>query len=451
MPGKSIRTILFLILISGNIRGQKNEEFIQDSAYSCHFQLTVVGQAHSGFKAAYSGMNSISDNTESGATSVTSTLFLGRKLWKGAAIYLDPEISGGAGLSYSLGVAGALNGETYRIGDPSPVASIARAYIQQYIPLHHSAYVREDDDVNKVLNKEVPTDRITITLGKFNMTDFFDNNDYSHDPRIEFLNWSLMSNGAWDYPANTKGYTVGLVAELLKPGWSLRISSVAVPVIANHSDMEYVFGKAHSETLEYEKDFKLGDRSGAIRITGSYTASRAPSYKQGLKAAETGDTVLIAVIDGNGKSETYGGNKTGVFLNAQQEITNVLGIFGRLGWNDGQHVSWAFTEIDETASIGLSLKGSSWNRKFDVIGMAAVVNGISAAHQAYLKAGGYGFILGDGNLNYGHEQIMETYYDAQLFHAFWLTIDYQLVLNPGYNKDRAGPVSVFGLKTHIEF
>jgi hypothetical protein len=305
--------------------------------------------------------------------------------------------------------------------------------------------------VNKVLNKVVPTDRITITLGKFSMTDFFDNNNYSRDPRVQFLNWSIMSNGAWDYPANTKGYTIGFVAELLKPNWSVRLSSVAVPVVANHSEMEYVFGKAQSETAEFEKDYKLDGRSGVIRFTASYTASRAPSYKQGIKAVETGDTTLIDVIDGNGKGTSYGGNKTGFFLNADQEITNTLGIFARLGWNDGQHASWAFTEIDETTHIGLSMKGNDWGRKYDVVGFAAVINGISAVHRAYLKDGGYGFILGDGNLNYGHEQIIETYYDAQLFHAFWLSLDYQLVLNPGYNKDRAGPVNVFGFRTHIEF
>ncbi len=425
--------------------------FIQDSAYSCHFQLTVIGQAHSGFNAAYNGMNSLSNSAESGATSVTSTLFLGRRLWKGAALYFDPEISGGAGLSYSLGVAGALNGETYRIGDPSPVASVARLYLQQYIPLGSTGNETEDDDVNKVLNKNAPTDRITIILGKFSMSDFFDNNSYNHDPRSQFMNWSLMSDGAWDYPANTKGYTEGLVAELRKNNWAFRISSVAVPVIANHSDMEYVFGKAHSETAEIEKKITINKRPGVVRLLFSYTASRAPSYQQGLNAIKNDDTTLLKVISGNAEGTNYGGNKTGIFLNAEQEVTDNLGIFARVGWNDGKHVSWAFTEIDETAHLGISFKGSGWDRKHDVLGIAAVVNGISADHRAFLKAGGYGFIIGDGNLNYGHESIMELYYSARLFPSLWLTFDYQFVNNPGYNKDRSGPVHVFGIRTHIQF
>jgi high affinity Mn2+ porin len=445
--------IIALLFFSGcnSLFAQDKNTFFQDSAYNCHFQLTVIGQAHSGFKAAYSGQNSLSNNIESGATSITSTLFLGRKLWDGAAIYFDPEISGGAGLSYSLGVAGALNGETYRIGDPSPVASIARLYIKQYIPLGKTDYEREDDEMHQVLNQKVPAKRITIILGKFSMSDFFDDNSYSHDPRTQFLNWSLMSNGAWDYPANTKGYTIGFVTELVLPAWTIRLSSVAVPVTANHSDMEYVFGKAHSETAEFEKKIKLAKRPGVIRLLFSYTASRAPSYQQGLEALKTGDSLILNAISGNGESKTYGGNKTGICLNAEQEISDYLGFFARAGWNDGQHASWAFTEIDRTISAGFSLKGTLWERKNDVLGLAVVVNGISAVHQAFLKAGGYGFILGDGNLNYGHESIRELFYDAKLFNAFWLSIDYQFVKNPGYNKDRAGPVHVFGLRTHIEF
>ena len=448
------RLFLFIVLLL--LKGvesfaQGKDTFIQDSAWSCHFQLTVIGQAHSGFKAAYSGMNSISNSAESGATSVTSTLFLGRKLWKGAAFYFNPEISGGAGLSYSQGVAGALNGETYRIGDPAPVASIARAYIQQFIPLGNTDYEREDDAVNQVLNKKVPTKRITLTLGKFAMSDFFDNNGYSHDPRAQFINWSLMSNGAWDYPANTKGYTVGFIGEFVQPSWKLRLSTVAVPVVANHSALEYVFGKAHSETLEAEKKITIHNRNGLIRFLVSYTASRAPSYQEGLTALKTDDSTILKVITGNAEGSSFGGNKTGLGLNVEQELTDNLGVFARLGWNDGKHVSWAFTEIDQTFHAGISLKGTKWGRPNDILGLAGVVNGISSDHRSFLKAGGYGFIIGDGNLNYGNENIIEFFYNAQLFHAFWLSFDYQLVNNPGYNKDRSGPVHVFGVRSHIGF
>jgi len=393
-------------------------------------------------------MNSLADSVETGATSVTSTIFLGRKLWKGATAYLNPELSGGRGLSYALGVAGALNGETYRIGDPAPVISVARAYLQQHIALGKKKEEAEDD-VNQIAEK-IPSSRITISAGKFSMSDFYDKNSYSHDPRTQFLNWSLMSNGAWDYPANTKGYTMGLVAELIKPTWAFRLSSVAVPKIANHPEMEYVFGKAHSETAEFEKKININKKSGVVRLLFSYSASRAPSYQDGLAALKTADTTLLNVISGNGEGNTFGGKKTGIGLNAEQEITNNISAFARIGWNDGKHATWAFTEIDQTVHVGFCLKGARWKRKDDVAGIAAVINGISADHRAFLKAGGYGFIIGDGTLNYSHEAILETYYNAKIFNAFWLTFDYQFVNHPAYNKDR-GPVHVFSIRGHIEF
>jgi high affinity Mn2+ porin len=258
-----------------------------------------------------------------------------------------------------------------------------------------------------------------------------------------------MSNGAWDYPANTKGYTSGIVIELIKPTWSLAISTVAVPIIANHSEMEYVFGKAHSETEEFDKKLNLNGRHGVISFLVSYTASRAPSYKEGLKALTDGDTTLLNVISGNAEGTAYGGKKTGICLNLEQELTDNLGIFARLGWNDGKHATWAFTEIDQTVQVGVSVKGTSWKRKDDVAGIAGVVNGLSQDHRDFLKSGGYGFIIGDGTMNYGHENILETFYSTRLSAFFWLTFDYQLVVNPGYNKDRKGPVNVFGVRGHI--
>ena len=447
---KFLPCIVLYVLTAHLVAAQPPDSTKPDD-WSSHFQLTVINQIHSGFHAKYSGMNSLSDSVEPAATSITTTLFLGRKLWKGAAIYANPEVSGGRGLSYSVGVAGALNGETYRIGNPEPVLSLSRAYFEQIFPLGHSNDYEDIPDVVNQVAERVPTHRITIRAGKYAMADFYDVNPYSHDARSQFLNWSLMANGAWDYPADVKGYTEGLLVEWHTPNWAIRLSSVAVPVVANHPKMEYVFDKAMSETAELERETKIGTHPGTIRLLFSYTQSRAPSYKSGLTALQAGDTTLLKVIDGNGEGTSYGGHKTGIGMNANQEITDNIGAFARIGWNDGQYATWAFTEIDQTASAGLSFKGTPWKRKDDVVGFAAVVNGISAAHQAFLKAGGYGFIIGDGNLNYGHESIVETYYKARLYEHMYLTFDYQYVTNPGYNKDRHGPVSVFAFRGHIEF
>jgi high affinity Mn2+ porin len=443
-------TFVMLYILKGQDISAQNVDSTSRSNWTNHFQLTIISQSHSGFTAPYSGTNSLNNSVENGAISVTTTLFVGRKLWLGSTVFVNPELSGGSGLSSALGVAGALNGETYRIGDPAPSLSIARVYLQQNIPLGQTDYENLGDDVNQVAGK-IPTSRITINAGKFSISDFFDKNSFSHDPRTQFLNWSLMSNGAWDYPANTKGYTSGIVIELIKPTWSLAISSVAVPIIANHSEMEYVFGKAHSETAEFDKKLNFNGRHGVISLLFSYTASRAPSYKTGLNALVTGDTTLLNVISGNAEGTAYGGKKTGFYLNLEQELTNSLGIFARIGWNDGKHASWAFTEIDQTVQMGFLKKGLSWKRNDDIAGFAVVINGISSDHRAFLKSGGYGFIIGDGTMNYGNEEILETFYSARLSPFFWLTADYQLVVNPAYNKDRKGPVNVFGIRGHIAF
>ena len=415
-----------------------------------HFQLTVISQSHSGFSVPYKGRNSLADSTEVGSSSVTATLFLGKKLWKGAAFYFNPEISGGAGLSYSLGVAGALNGETYRIGDPEPKVSVARAYLQQTFSIGKTVYIDVEDDVNQVKDR-VPESRITVTAGKFAISDFYDKNPYSHDPRSQFFNWSLMSNGAWDYPANTKGYTLGLIVELIKPTWAVRLSSVAIPKMANQSVLEYDITKTHSETLEIEKSWAINKHPGTVRLLASSTFSRAPSYNDGIKALATNDIHILNVISGDELGNNFDGRKLGLGINANQELTSQIGLFLRGGWNDGTHATWAFTEIDQTFSAGLSVKGEKWGRGEDVCGIAGVVNGISAEHQAFLKAGGYGFIIGDGNLNYGTEKIIEAFYNLKLTKACWLTTDYQFVTNPGYNKDRSGPVHVFGIRGHIQF
>src|SRR6478672_10491525 len=238
--------------------------------WTYHFQTTVIAQKHSAFKSPYIGENSLVDTVEPTALSLTSTLFLGRKLWKGASIYFNPELSGGKGLSFTKGVAGALNGETYRVGATEPQVFVARAYFQQHFRLGNSGDELLAEDFNQVEEK-VPVSRITLTAGKFAVADFFDDNTYCKDPRTQFLNWSMWANGAWDYPADTRGYTYGMIAELIKPTWTVKFSTVAVPKIANYHLLEYKFPHAHSETLEFERKHRINNRDGAFRIIASYT------------------------------------------------------------------------------------------------------------------------------------------------------------------------------------
>lgn len=431
------------------VSAQENQKDSSKANWTSHFQLTVISQKHTSFHSLYSGENSLADTIEPTAESMTATLFLGRRLWKGAALYFNPEVSGGKGLSFATGVAGALNGETYRVGEVAPQVFVARAYLQQHFALRNPGYEFATDDVNRIADK-IPTSRITISAGRFAISDFFDDNTYSKDPRTQFFNWSLWANGAWDYPANTRGYTYGIVAELIKPNWAVRVSSVAVPRIANFHLMEYSFSKAHSETLELEHKISINKLPGAVRFIVSSTHSQAPSYKQGLNAIQTNNQFILDVIKGEDEHKSYGGKKLGLGVNIEQQLSNSVGVFSRAGWNDGQYATWAFTEIDRTANAGISIKGNRWKRTDDVWAIAAVINGISKSHRDFLKEGGYGFIIGDGTLDYGGENIIETYYNARLNKFLWLTFDYQFVNHPGYNKDR-GPVHVFGVRGHVEF
>jgi hypothetical protein len=443
---KTFLAALFAFLINLSAAAQ-NTDTAHPSNWSHHFQLTVISQFHPSFHAKYSGENSLSDSAEPAATSLTATLFIGRKLWKGAAFYFNPEVSGGNGLSFARGVAGALNGETYRIGDVAPEVFIARAYFQQNFALGEKVE-EAPDGINQVADR-IPSNRITITAGKFAISDFYDDNAYSKDPRTQFFNWALWANGSWDYPANTRGYTYGVVTELIKPTWALRLSTVAVPRIANFHLMEYNI-HAHSETFEFQHSLSINKRKGNVRFMASGTHTRSPSYAEGIKAITDNNVFILHVINGSAENNKYGGHKYGLGLNVDQEITNDIGFFARAGWNDGQDVSWAFTEIDRTLSGGFSIPGNKWKRPADVFGIGGAINAISGPHQTFLEDGGYGFIIGDGKLNYGHEQIIEAFYNAALSKFFWLSLDYQFVKNPGYNKDR-GPVNVFGVRGHIEF
>lgn len=419
------------------------------NGWSMHFQLTAVSQSHPSFKAAYSGPNSLVDTAEKGLLSVTTTLFAGRRLWKNAAFYFNPEIAGGKGMSGAKGIAGFPNGETFRIGDPEPVLYVARAYLQQHIALANAKYERVADDANQVAGL-VPDRRITISAGKFAISDFYDDNPFSHDPRTEFLNWSLMSNGAWDYPANTRGYTVGLVAELVQPGWALRISAVQVPKKANGPVMDSKIFKANGETLELEKSYTIGKQPGTVRLLGFFNTSQAVAYRRAIDAAKQGDSSYLPVFTGDADLQHYGGSKWGWGVNVNQNISDRLGAFFRASWNDGKTATWAFTEIDKSISGGLHIDGKLWKRDNDHVGVAMVVNGISKDHRDFLRAGLHGFIIGDGQLNYGSEGIAELYYAAELFKHIIFTADYQFVNNPAYNKDR-GPVHVFAIRGHVEF
>lgn len=436
MQIKRHTVLSFFIFIAIIINAQQPDTLKYDR-FSIHAQTTVITQFKPAFFAKYTGQNSLVPQEET-RRSITSTLFFGARLWQGGSIYISPEIGGGSGLSSSLGVGASANGETYRIGDPAPAFELGRLYFKQVIILNKETSYQESD-INK-LGGNAPTEYFSFTLGKISVSDFFDINRYSHDPRTQFMSWALMSNGAWDYPANTKGYTPSFILEYVTPKHELRYAFSLVPTKPNGMVMNWNLNEAGSHSLEYTYNYTLAGKKGAFRLLTFFTTANMGNYNQSIALNPTAPDISTT-----GKS---GRTKYGFGLNCEQEINKELGVFLRASWNDGNNETWIFTEIDHSLSYGMSLNGNRWNRQNDIIGLAFVVSGLSAPHRNYLKAGGMGFELGDGNLNYGLEQLSEIYYSMELTKYLFISGTYQFILNPGYNKDR-GPVNVFSIRVHV--
>lgn len=440
---RAVSLMVFLMCMEMHVNGQ--EPLLSDSAWNFHFQFTGIIQYNTPFHSPYTGQNSFLPDAAR-AYSVTTTAFLGRKLWQGASVYFNPEMAGGQGLSSTLGIAGFPNGETFRIGADQTVVYVARIFIRQQITLDKNHFDTLEDGINQV-KERVSSKRITINLGKFGVADFFDQNSVSHDPRSDFMNWSLMNNGAYDYPANTRGYTYGLIAEYYTPGWVFRAGTALEPTYANGPTLNFNWTKTNSETVEIQKNYLLHEQPGVIRVLFYYNTSQAPAYQTVINEYKNGTDTSLDVIHGT----AYGGKKYGFGINGNQALSNRLNGFFRLGWNDGKTASWAFAEIDNSGSLGLRYYGIGKHRSTDNIGLAFVSNGISSEHRDFLNIGGYGFMIGDGKLpNYTRENIIELFYEVKLFLNLFATIDYQFVSHPAYNMDR-GPVSLLAGRVHIYF
>jgi high affinity Mn2+ porin len=416
------------------------QDTLKQQRFNFHFQQTVITQSKLGFSAPYTGDNSLSTIKET-QTSLTTTFFGGARLWKGASAYFNPEMSGGSGLSKTLGVAGFPNGETFRVGGAEPKIYIARLYFSQNFEWGKEKDTLADD-VNQLAGLRSKR-YLNVTIGKFGMADFFDGNEFSHDARSQFMNWSLMDNGAWDYPANTRGYVMGAMAELGQPTWALRFAFTMTTTSANGAIWDQRVAHANTQALEYEKRYTLNGRKGTLRLLGFRNNGKMGDYRLALATNPVNPEVDTNLV--------YGKHKFGFGISADQYLGDNFGVFAKASYNDGKTETWAFTEIDRSVSLGAVLKGGGWNRKDDELGLAFVGNGISKPHRDYLAAGGYGFIIGDGKLNYATELIAELYYKINAYQGkLWLTPDYQFIANPAYNHDR-GPVNVFSLRAHVEF
>jgi high affinity Mn2+ porin len=409
--------------------------------WNLFWQATSIGQYHGTFSSPYEDQFSLQDYPERDV-SLTTTLFFGLRLDRNTQLYFNPEIAGGRGFSGVNGLANSSNGELPRVASAAPKPYLARLYVS-----HDFGFGSEtepfDSEENQLAGSR-PVNRYTITAGRFTLTDFFDNNRYSHDPRTQFIGWAVMYNGAWDYPADVRGYTWAWVHELHTRSWSFRYGSAAMPRVANGLRFDRRLLRDRGDVLEQERRFALSSHPGAVRVLEYFNHADAGTYAESIALAkQTGGVPDITA------TRRTGTLKYGFGLNAGQEITKDIGVFGRLGWNDGKTESFAFTAIDRLATGGVSVTGQRWHRPEDTIATEVTVNGLSAVHAEYLAMGGHDFLIGDGRLHYAPETISETYYSAKVFPGFFASVDLQHVANPAYNQDR-GPVWVASLRLHWE-
>jgi high affinity Mn2+ porin len=419
----------------------------ETSRYWISGQANVILQGHPAFPAQYSGPNSLTSWAQSATTHVL-TLYTGYELTHDTEIFADVEDATGHGIGNANGLAGYTNMDSVHLSGGLPLSRapyLARFMLRQIIPLTGERVEADRDELH--LATSLPARRIEFRLGKFDLTDFFDVNTYGSDSHLQFLNTTADSNGAYDYAADTRGYTDGAILEYDDHWWSARFAEALMPKVANGTYLDADIARARAENLEFEaRGNRIAHRPGAVRLLAYLNHGNMGNYRDAVAEFLDRETAKPDIA----ATREQGRHRYGFGLNFEQEIAPQVGVFGRLGWSDGRNESFCFTEDDRTLELGGLAMGHAWRRPGDRAGAAFVANGIVAAHQQYLALGGLGFVLGDGALTYGHEKIVESFYTAHLWRGFYASYDFQYIADPGYNQAR-GPVAVSSVRFHTEF
>jgi hypothetical protein len=416
-------------------------------------QANSIFQSHGHFRSPYEGANSLRDVFEYKASEV-ATLYLGYQ-WHANRRYntdfiVDFENAGGRGISEALGLAGETNLDVVRNPNLSTVPYIARGEIHQIIGLTNE--MTDQDRSQFSLATKVPARRFEARIGKMSLPDTLDINSVGTDSHLQFTNWTVDNNGAWDYAADTRGYTVGGILEYDDKVWSARYAIAAMPIVANGIDLDWAFSRANGQNWEFE--LRKGifgwlldpKRAGAVRVLSFVNHAHMGDYRESVQNYLAGEVTTPDIVS----TEKFGAVKYGFGLNTEQEVTDDLRLFGRFGWNEDEHESFAYTEVGQTVLFGGDYAGHQWHRANDKIGAAYVSNAIKRDHQNYLHYGGLGFLLGDGGLTYAREDILEWYYNAHVWRGYYMMTGGSQIFHPGYNAAR-GPVYVYTVRAHIDF
>jgi len=406
-------------------------------------QANFISQWHPAFHSPYQGVNSLPPEAQD-ATSRVLTLFAGVRLTDTTELLCDVQESGGHGIGEALGLGGITNLDVVRNTTLSKAPYVARLMWHQIIPL--SGEKASSPRTPFSLFTTLPARRLEIRFGKMSIVDFFDLNTYGSDTTLQFMNWTVDNNGAYDYAADTRGFTFAAMLEYHDRRWAVRFAEGLMPKVANGIHLDADVSRAHSENIEVELHGTLiRHQEGIVRFLSFLNHANMGSYREAVDNFLAGRTTKPDITAHSLQTTT----KYGFGVNFEQPLNSWMGVFGRWGWDEGRHESFAYTEVDQTAAIGAGGSGKRWYRKFDRAGVAFVSNGISRDHQQYLALGGHGFLLGDGRLSYGRENIIETYYTLHLWRGIYPSFGLQHINNPGCNRDR-GPVVVPTLRLHLE-
>jgi high affinity Mn2+ porin len=406
-------------------------------------QVNVIFQANAPFHADYSGPNSF-ESKYNQSTGVVATVYTGVQLGRSTEVLADAELAHGLGLSAALGIAGFPNLDAVR--DPALTSEpyFARVMVHQVFALSHTW--NEADRGPLSTFSELPDRRLEIRAGKLGVTDFFDTNAVGGDSHLQFLNWAIDQNGAYDFTADPRGYTWGVLCEYQSPRWGARSLLGLMPGPQNGSPLVWNLRKANTSNTEFELHRGPFGKAGITRLLGWVNHANMGVYQYAIDQYLAGLTPVPDISNHPQQVKV----KYGFGLNFEQALSPTVTAYGRFGWNNGETETWSFTEIDQTVSGGVSILGYAWKRRKDRAGLAVASNGISSVHARYLALGGLGSILGDGALDYGRENLIETFYTARVWRGLFLAPDLQYIVHPGYNQAR-GPVFVPAARIHVEF